>query len=97
MGLYLEIYQDDGSQRSIVKVENNMAKDFVGFRVLYAEPGAEDEGVVDAYSRYPINSLDGFYRDGATKAIYKIKSKLEQKSTILTFIVFLLYTIISVS
>ena len=77
MGLYLEIYEDDNSQRSIVKVGNDMAEDFVSFRVLHAEPGAEDDEVVDSYCRYPIKSLDSFYHDGSTKAIYKIKSKLE--------------------
>ena len=77
MGLYLEIYEDDDSQRSIVKVGRCRNDGYVSFRVLHAEPGAKDEGVVDAYSHYPIKSLDSFYHDGSTKAIYKIKSKLE--------------------
>lgn len=85
MGLYLEIYANNNSQRSVTKVGNLRKVGFASHRVLYAEPGAADLEIVDHYSQHPIRNMVDYYNDRTTKAIYKIKSRLELTRVLLMF------------
>lgn len=85
MGLYLAIYADDASQRSVTKIGNTYKTDYLSHKVLYAEPGAEDAGIIDRYGHYNVRAQVNYYLDGTTRAIYKIKSKLDLTRVLLMF------------
>lgn len=77
MGLYLEVFTEDLSARSIVKISHSKYDGLLLSKVLWAEPGAFVAGIAAMPDENSLDALFLHYNTNDIVSVYKIKSKLE--------------------